>query len=116
MVSFYRYVTQFHTLTVDTFEEFLFKPHNWTSTILQQQTDFYIDSKGKQLINFVGRFETLHDDIKTIAKNIQLPLSDLPHENVSSKKDYRTIYTTKTIERVIKMVPMDIKLLKYKFE
>lgn len=116
MFSFYRYIIQFHGVTVNTFEEFLFKPHNWTPTIMQQQTDFCNDSAGNQLVNFVGRFETLQTDIEIIGRNIHLPALELTHENVSKKKDYRTVYTTAMVERVAEMVPTDVTTLNYEFE
>lgn len=60
------------------------------------QCSFVYDAAGTRLIDFVGRFETMNEDFRTICETIGLE-AQLPMLNVSSRRrDWRSYYTDET--------------------
>lgn len=51
------------------------------------QYDFIFDSKGKQLVDFIGKFENLQADFEYICKQIKVEAIELPHRN--KKNNYK---------------------------
>ncbi|MEP4099367.1 sulfotransferase family 2 domain-containing protein, partial [Paraglaciecola sp.] len=82
------------------------------------QTDHLIDLKGNIVVDFMGRYETLHDDFEVIKKELGLKDVSIPHKRKATdrKKDYREYYNTRSIDAVAKHYQQDIDLLKYQFE
>lgn len=80
------------------------------------QKDFLFSEGGEQLVDFVGRFERLDDDFRTICDRIGIPAT-LPKLNESSKgTPYRDYYTPETIEMVRQTFAPDIELFGYEFD
>lgn len=65
--------------------------------------------------DFIGRFESLDDDFKVIAKKINLPKVNFPHWNKTDRKSYKHYYTEKTYATVTNYYKDDIKKLNYSF-
>lgn len=82
------------------------------------QTDHLIDLKGNIIVDFLGRYETLHDDFEVIKKELGLKDVSIPHKRKANdrKKDYREYYNTRSIDAVAEHYQQDIDLLKYQFE
>lgn len=82
------------------------------------QTDHLIDLEGNIIVDFIGRYESLHDSFSTVIKQIGLKESAIPHKRKASdrKKDYRDYYNDASIEAVAKHYERDIRLLNYQFE
>lgn len=78
------------------------------------QKDFIYSEKGEQLVDFVGRFESLDRDFKKICSRIGID-TFLPKMNVSNKIPYQDFYNNETKELVEKTFHPDIELFNYSF-
>ncbi len=67
------------------------------------------------LPDFVGRFETLHEDWCTLCKMLGIPAPPLPHKQKSSHSFYRNYYDTKLRELVAKRFAEEIDFFGYTF-
>lgn len=87
-------------------------------TSITLQTDYLIDLHGRILTDFIGRYETLHEDFAHICKTIGVPPIELPHKRQATdrKKDYRSYYSDDLAELVGKHFARDIELLGYRFD
>lgn len=81
---------------------------------LAPQTDFIYDQNGKQLINHIGRLESLQEDLLTLSKlsGLKIPLV---HSNKTNKKPYTEIYTSEMKKKVQLVYAKDICLLNYEY-
>jgi len=109
----------------ETFEQFLrhkFDPHRpWQyhfEASRQVQSHYILDLKGKVILDFVGRFERLHDDFAEMCRLADLPPLQLPHRRRSPerKRDYRTYYDDVTAELVANHYAEDIQRFGYSFD
>lgn len=87
-------------------------------TSITLQTDYLVDLHGKQVVDFVGHYESLHDDWSTICKRLNLPVPELPHKRHSTDrpKDFRGYYDDRTAELVAHYFARDIDMLGYRFD
>lgn len=79
------------------------------------QTDWLVDEEGKIMVEFIGRFERLEQDFRTICHRIGRD-AQLPHLKKSERGDYRTLYTDATTEIVGKWFARDLANFNYSFE
>jgi hypothetical protein len=79
------------------------------------QYPYVVDSQGNQIVDFVGRYETLADDFAKVCAKLKIQAA-LPHANVSEHRDYRTYYTPETREFVAKKFRRDIEMFGYDFD
>ena len=79
------------------------------------QYEFLCDKREKILVDFVGRFETLNDDIKLLSKKLNLNIK-LNHYNSSNKEEYTNIYTGEMIKIVANVYQKDLSIFNYKFK
>ncbi len=73
------------------------------------------DSGGNLIVDFVGRYETLADDFRTVCRRIGLGVS-IPHLNRSRHRDYREYYGPATRDLVAELYAGDIERFGYTFE
>ncbi|MCF7908404.1 MAG: sulfotransferase family protein [Candidatus Omnitrophica bacterium] len=78
------------------------------------QKDFIYSKDGTLLVNFVGRFEKIDTDFKTICSHIGVSAS-LPKLNVSNTKPYQQFYNEETKNLVRQTFAADIALFGYDF-
>lgn len=84
---------------------------------LLSQHRFILDSAGRPLVDFIGRFENLANDFRKISTALGTP-GDLPHANASQARqhrDYRPCYTLATRDLVARRYARDIELFGYAF-
>jgi len=81
----------------------------------RSQHEFVTDRNGGLLVDFVGRFERLHDDFARVCNTLEIE-AVLPHSNGSSHRDYRDYYCRRTIELVRRHFQRDVELFEYTFE
>lgn len=79
------------------------------------QKDFIYSDDDELLVDFVGRYEKLDADFKTICEKIGIAV-ELPVLNVSKSKPYQKYYAKESIELVRRTFAPDIELFKYEFE
>ena len=96
-----------------------FIPYSYKSSPhLLPQVEF-VCYKGHLLPDFIGRYETLTDDLGLIASTLKLRLrtSALEVKNESErKKDYREYYDSDSVDIVSKLYAEDIETFKYTFD
>lgn len=73
------------------------------------------DRSGRLLVDFVGRFEHLHDDFAEICRRLGLSCR-LSHTNRSSHRDYREYYDDESIELVREAFRPDVEQFGYTFD
>jgi len=109
----------------ETFEEFLRYKFDTTRPWVyffeasrQLQSHYIQDQSGRILVDFIGRFERLHEDFEEACRLGGIPQIKLPHKRHSRerKKDYRSYYDDVTAELVANHYAEDINLFGYTFD
>jgi len=78
------------------------------------QKPFVFNQNGEKLVNYIGRYEQLNQEFKSICDRIEIS-AQLPKLNVYRTKDYYSYYNEDTIEIVRKKFVSDIEAFKYDF-
>lgn len=73
------------------------------------------DQEGRQLVDFVGRFERLHEDFAEVCRRIGVEAS-LPHLKKSVRRDFRELYSAETRDLIARRFEGDIERYGYEFE
>jgi len=111
------------------FRDFILKKGVFTDVLINQetkrtrschiwpQTDFF-SIKGEYDLNYVGHFETLQEDIKSINTQLKIEKQFKHHTNKSHKrvKHYSLFYGKTNRKLVESLYSDDIDLLNYSFE
>lgn len=108
----------------DDFESFMrwkFSPERpyqyHIDTSLQLQTDYLVDLRGELLVDFIGHYESLHDDFAHVCEKLKVKAPELPHKRkAGDRNNYLSYYTDDIAELVEKHFEKDIQLLNYQFE
>jgi len=79
------------------------------------QRDYLFSKDGRQLVDFVGRFENLEEDFGKICARIGIS-AVLPKLNVTEHHPYQEFYTPRTENLVRRAFEADIKLFDYEFD
>ena len=80
------------------------------------QTHFTSTESGTKELDFIGHFETLAEDYKTIAGELGIK-TELPYLNRSKRRmDFRSYYTDETAEIAAKAYKSDIDAFGYQFD
>lgn len=79
------------------------------------QLDWITDSDGNMLIDYVGRFEKLDEEFKTICTKIDLNRCSLPHVKKSKRGDYREYYEDESARIISTFYKKDIEYFGYEF-
>jgi len=99
----------------EAFIEWVIKtPAPYPKGITKLQQQMLCDEEGNLLVDFVGRYETLHQDFELICQKLGIP-EKLPHLNKSQHNDYRSYYNDYTQNLVAEHFKLDIELLGYAF-
>ena len=112
-VAFQKYLSKFSD-----FEDFVLNGLN--NEIIYEiihfvpQSEFICNKNGEILVDFVGRFENLNDDLNSISKKIKKELA-LEHHNKNFKKDYKKIYNQAMKTKVYEVYNRDFVLFNYNF-
>jgi hypothetical protein len=87
-------------------------------TSIELQSDYLVDLHGSVVVDFIGRYERLHDDFDEACRRIGIPTAPLPHARRATdrSRDYRGYYTDATAELVARHFRRDIELLGYRFD
>ena len=110
---------------IDSFESFLRwkfdparPPQYHADMSVELQSDYLIDLHGNNLIDFVGRYEFLHDDFEEACRRIGIACPILPHARQARdrQRDYRAYYNEATAELVAEQYRTDIERFAYRFD
>ncbi len=93
----------------------LLKLHNQSPENDNYYQHNFVYEKDIQVVDYVGKFESIHSDFTEICTRINVPLQNLPHENKSHHQDYKSLYTPETIEMVKHRYQRDIELFGYEY-
>ncbi len=86
-------------------------------TSIELQADYVIDLHGNQIVDFVGRYEHLHEDYHTVLERVGMQAAPLPHRRqAKDRSDYRQYYTDETAELVAQHFEADIARFGYKYD
>lgn len=87
------------------------------ATHFQPQATWLCDESGNLLTDFVGRYETLQQDVCSVGERFGFPFPPLPNLNASTHDDYRSYYSDPaTVRRVAHVYGGDLELFRYRFE
>ncbi len=78
------------------------------------QFPFVVDRRQNSMIDFVGRYETLHEDWEKVCGRLGVTL-ELPVRMKSHHLDYRSYYNDETRAMVAQMYATDIRMFDYAF-
>jgi chondroitin 4-sulfotransferase 11 len=79
------------------------------------QIEYLSDANDQVLAKFIGRFESLQDDMNLLSQLLQIPFKPLKMINNNLHNDYRMYYKDKDIEWVAKTYEKDINYFNYSF-
>jgi hypothetical protein len=87
-------------------------------TSITPQTDYLVDLHGQVCVDFIGRYERLHEDFRQACTHIGIRPRTLPHRRQATDRgrDYRRYYTDDTAALVAQHFARDIELLDYAFD
>ena len=88
--------------------------HNLIWHTLPQLTHIQ-DLDGNLMVDFIGRFESLNNDLKTICEKINVEYTPLPHKNKSTHKPYQEYYNSRTKDLVACIYREKIEMFNYQF-
>lgn len=71
-----------------------------------------MDPENNQLVDFIGRYESLQEDFDYITNNIGVEVT-LPLINSSSHLDYRSYFTEESANEVYNLWKKDFEILGY---
>ncbi len=80
---------------------------------LKPQTFWLKDFEGKLPLDFIGRFENLHEDFQKACEAMQIPYIELPHQIKGSSEDYRENYDEDSLKIIGEVYKEEIKLFGY---
>ena len=80
------------------------------------QLDYITDDDGRIIVDFIGRYETLHADTARLLGGLGLTDWLLPHRNPSEHRHYTRYYTDAMRDLVAERFARDIEFFGYRFE
>jgi len=83
--------------------------------IYRNQLDYLLDSSGRQIVDFIGRFETIQSDFDAVTQRLFGKSIALPRLNVSMHDKYSDYYTAALANKVARRYERDISVFGYKF-
>ena len=86
------------------------------NTSITPQMHYLVDLNGKQIVDYIGRYESLQADFDECCERIGLPKQSLPHRRrATERSDYRDYYDDVTHALVARHFAADIEAFGYRF-
>ena len=79
----------------------------------EHQTYFILDDKNQNLVDFIGKFESLEKDLKKVCELNGLKMKRLEHLGSSNRKDYREYYDLESQKLLVNTFKKDFEFLEY---
>ena len=67
-------------------------------------------------MDYIGRFENLHDDFKSVAKKIGMKNATLPYKRPSRHSDYKKYYTPEIKKIIDQKFAKEIKFFGFTYQ
>jgi hypothetical protein len=80
------------------------------------QINMLCDRQGAVLVDFVGKFENLNNDWKTVSDRIGIPHQPLPRKNITQHRRFQDYYDNDSKQLVARHWAREIELFSYSFE
>ena len=80
------------------------------------QSEFILDDDGHNMVDFIGRVESIEHDFKSLCSALMVDAVKLPKSNRSSHGRYHKYYDHKSRDIVAEYYAKDIELFRYQFE
>jgi hypothetical protein len=77
------------------------------------QINMLADKNGNLLMDFIGKFENLHDDWNRITDKLGIENKELTHRKKAGIKDYNSYYTDESRALVSELWKRDIEAFGY---
>ncbi len=121
LLSAYMFRHHHHTMTdkrkYKSLKAFIKNDGRTGNTHTHSQLKFILGDNGKINMNFIGRYENLENDFKTVCDRIgiqrQLPRS---HYKSTKREHYSRYYDQETVDLVYKKYKTEINYFNYEFE
>jgi len=78
------------------------------------QRQWLVDERGELLVDFIGRFENLHEDFGKICQQLSVK-AELGHAKPSERGSYRDYYSRESEELIGEIFAEDLALFGYSF-
>jgi hypothetical protein len=110
---------------IETFDQFLrwkldpVRPYQFhLDTSIELQSDYVVDLHGRQLVDFLGHYETLTEDFAEVCRRIGIAQPALPHRRQADDRgrDYRSYYSDDLAALVARHFEPDIRRFGYRFD
>lgn len=116
-LSLYKYNIKYPKLQVakqdfSSFERFIMSAAD-DEFPMGQQKRFLFDDEGTQLVDFVGRYENLENDLRKMCRRIGLEDTELGHHNATEHAHWSTYYTREMFDKVRRHAKADIAAFGY---
>jgi hypothetical protein len=87
-------------------------------TSIELQSDYLVDLHGRQVVDFIGRYERLEEDFAEACRRIGIRQPALPHRRKATDRarDFRPYYSDVTRELVGAHFRRDVEMFGYAFE
>jgi hypothetical protein len=95
------------------FEDFVLRGPDEIDRLRTPQLDYL--RAGDREVDFIGRTESLDDDIATVFAHVGLPAPEAERRNAGPPTDYRQHYTDAMRDRVAEIFASDIERFDYRF-
>jgi len=82
-------------------------------THLVPQSKFICDKNRKILVDFIGKFENLENDVLSLSKKMKKNISLEHHNSNLGKQNYLEVYTPEMIKKVKNIYKTDFEILGY---
>ena len=123
IVSAWNYIMEVHKLNID-FDKYIFLEDIVSEDeyfhVFMPQFKNMIDENGKMIIDYIGNFENLEEDLKKILIQIGFNENEIIHKKTNKmnqrlKKNYKIFYSSqKILDKVNQLYELDFKNLKFK--
>ena len=81
----------------------------------KNQHEWFYDNHGKSLVNYIGRYESLYEDLAYISSKTGCDFTNMSMNNKSQREQYKYYYDEQTIDIIARSFKKDIELFGYTF-
>lgn len=119
LVSMWKYFTNLYdNLYGESFYDFIMSDKPGLFSLREQSKQLpYITINKDIAVNYIGSVNNIKEAFFDICKKVNIPFTNkIPHSNRTDKKDYRSFYNDKLIEKVCDVFMEDINYFGFDFD